>query len=77
MPLDTRRLSTNRNCPFNAGSAKDAPSGLPHPDSALRIENASRELSIARQEMEQAHSRLILYLSRGILLEDCNTTVKE
>lgn len=46
---------------------KDAPSGLPHPDGAQRIQNASHELSAARTEMEKAHSRLNLYLSRGIL----------
>jgi hypothetical protein len=56
---------------------KDGPSGLPHPDGALRIQKASHELTIARQEMEQAHSRLNLYLSRGILLENRKRAVEE
>ena len=34
---------------------KDTPSGLPHPDGAQRIQNASHELSSARMEMEKAH----------------------
>jgi hypothetical protein len=49
---------------------KDTPGGLPQPDGAQRIQNASDELSVARTEMEKAHSRLNLYLSRGILLHD-------
>src|ERR1019366_7196052 len=46
---------------------KDTPSGLPHPDGVQRLQNASHELSVARPEMEKAHSRLNLYLGRGIL----------
>jgi hypothetical protein len=56
---------------------KETPSGLPHPDGAQRIQNASRELSIARTEMEKAHSRLNLYLSRGILHDDENVSIDE
>ena len=56
---------------------KQTPGGLPHPDGAQRIQDASWELSVARAEMEKAHSRLTLYLSRGILLDDVNRAVEE
>lgn len=56
---------------------KDTPGGLPHPDGAQRIQNASHELSIARAEMEKAHSRLNLYLSRGILPDDGKMPAEE
>ena len=49
---------------------KKTPSGLPHPDGAQRIQNASLELSAARAEMEKADSRLNLYPSRGVLTDD-------
>ncbi|HSR06874.1 MAG TPA: hypothetical protein VLM42_06975 [Bryobacteraceae bacterium] len=49
---------------------KETPSGPPHPDGVQRIQNASHELSVARTEMEKAHSRLNLYLSRGILPDE-------
>jgi hypothetical protein len=45
------------------------PSGLPHPDGAQRIKNASNHLSIARTEVMKAHKRLDDFLSRGILPE--------
>jgi hypothetical protein len=45
------------------------PSGLPHPDGAHRIKNASNHLSIARTEVMKAHKRLDDFLSRGILPE--------
>ncbi len=56
---------------------KQTPSGLPHPDGVQRIQNASHELSAARAEMEKAHSRLNLYLSRGILPGDDNMPTDE
>lgn len=56
---------------------KETPSGMPHPDGVQRIQNASHELSIARSEMEKAHSRLNLYLSRGILPDDGDMPVEE
>jgi hypothetical protein len=34
---------------------KDIPTDVPHPDGALRITKASRELSTAREEMMRAH----------------------
>jgi hypothetical protein len=46
------------------------PSGLPHPDGAQQIKNASNELSIARKQMMRAHNRLNDYLGRGIVPED-------
>jgi hypothetical protein len=51
---------------FN-GVMDQFPSGLPHPDGAQRIHNASFELSAARQELMKAHSRLNDYLGRGII----------
>jgi len=46
------------------------PSGLPHPDGTQRIHNASRKLTVARDEMIKAHSRLNDYLNFGIVPED-------
>ena len=61
-----------------AGTASDAlnaimsdiPSGIPYPDSTLRIREASRELSTARKQMMTAHSRLDDVLSRGRIPND-------
>ncbi len=49
---------------------KDIPGDVPHPDGALRITQASRELSTARAEMMVAHRRLNDFLSRGVIPED-------
>ena len=46
------------------------PSGLPHPDGAQRIKNASSSLTVARKEKMKAHDRLNDYLGRGIVPED-------
>jgi len=46
------------------------PSGLPQPDGAQRIKNASNALTIALKEMTSAHNRLNDYLTRGIVPED-------
>jgi hypothetical protein len=46
------------------------PSGLPHPDGAQSIHNASRALRVARMEMLKAHTRLNDFLNRGIVPED-------
>jgi len=46
------------------------PSGLPQPDGAQRIKNASNQLSDARKEMARAHNRLNDYLANGITPED-------
>jgi hypothetical protein len=43
------------------------PSGLPHPNGAGQIKNASGKLSIARSELTTAHNRLSDYLNRGIV----------
>ena len=53
-----------------SGVMGDIPSALPHPDGTQRIHNASRELSAARKEVMQAHTRLTDFLSRGIIPED-------
>jgi len=46
------------------------PNGLPHPDGAQRIKNASSCLTIARKEKMKAHNRLNDYLGLGIVPED-------
>src|ERR1700676_1874224 len=46
------------------------PSGLPHPDGAQRIKNASSSLAVARKEKMKAHNRLNDYLGRGIVPAD-------
>jgi hypothetical protein len=46
------------------------PSGLPHPDGAQTIHNASHELDIARKEMMKAHTRLNEYVHTGIVPAD-------
>jgi hypothetical protein len=46
------------------------PSGLPHPDGAQRVNNASNKLSSARKKMGTAHNRLNDFLGRGIVPED-------
>jgi hypothetical protein len=48
----------------------DIPSGVPHPDGALRVAQASRELSAARAEMMLAHRRLNEFLNLGVIPED-------
>ena len=45
----------------------DIPSALPHPDGTQRIHNIYRELSIARREMMEAHTRLGDYLTNGTI----------
>jgi hypothetical protein len=52
-------------------------SGVPHPDDAQLIKNASRKLSVARKEMGTAHNRLNNYLSRGIVPEDLKPKVQK
>ena len=46
-------------------AVEDIPSGMPHPDGAQRIRNASRQLSKARDEMMDAHRRLDDHIKRG------------
>jgi len=46
------------------------PSGLPHPDGVQRIRNASKELALARKEMQRAYTRWNDYLNTGIVPED-------
>jgi hypothetical protein len=48
----------------------DIPSGLPHPDGSLRIQNAAHALAAARNEVMRAHSRLNEFLARGVLPGD-------
>jgi len=46
------------------------PSGLPHPDGAQLIKNASRRLSTARKNMMTAHNRLDSFLETESVPED-------
>lgn len=46
------------------------PSGLPHPDGAQRIKNASTNLILARREMMRAHTRLNDFIERGVVPDD-------
>jgi hypothetical protein len=49
---------------------RDIPSNVPHPDGSLRLHNASRELTIARQAMMEATLRLNDFLNHGTIPED-------
>jgi len=57
-----------------SGIIKDIPGDVPLPDGTLRITQASRELSAAREEMMQAHRRLNDFLTRGVIPEDLNAS---
>ena len=46
------------------------PSAIPHPDGGQRIMNASRKLTLARNEMVMAHNRLNDFLEQGTVPED-------
>lgn len=45
------------------------PSGLPHPDGSVRIQNAAHALAAARSNVMKAHSRLNEFVVRGVLPE--------
>jgi hypothetical protein len=45
---------------------REIPSGMPQPDGTRRVQNASREVSLARVALMMAHNRINEYLSRGI-----------
>ena len=57
---------------FNA--VMQIPSGLPHPDGVQTIKDASNKLSIARNALMKAHSRLSEHVERGIVPEDLKRT---
>jgi hypothetical protein len=46
------------------------PTGIPHPDGTQRIHQAAHNLSNARKDMMQAHSRLDNFLRSGVIPED-------
>ena len=50
------------------------PNLLPHPDGVQRIKNASSKLSIARNELMKAHTRLEEHLGGKIVREDLKRT---
>ena len=52
----------------------EIPSGLPHPDGIQRIQNAARELAVARKKVKEADADLNEYLNRGIVPEDLRET---
>jgi hypothetical protein len=54
---------------FRAATS-EIPSSLPHPDGVQRIQNASREMALAREEMTKAQKRLNEFLERGIVPQD-------
>ena len=49
---------------------RNLPSGVPHPDGSQRLQNASRELTTARQAMMEATLRLNDFLNHGTIPED-------
>jgi hypothetical protein len=49
------------------------PTGIPHPDGTQRIHQTSHNLSNARKDMMQAHSRLDDFLRSGVIPEDLNS----
>ena len=66
-------LATERadaaNAAFHA-LMRDVPSNLPQPDGTQRMQNASRELTVARQAMTEATLRLNDFLHDGTIPED-------
>ena len=46
------------------------PSAIPNPDGVQRIHSVSHELSIAKERLERAHSRLANFLDTGEIPED-------
>jgi hypothetical protein len=50
------------------------PTGIPQPDGAQRIHQASHNLSNARKDMMRAHSRLDNFLSSSVIPEDLYST---
>jgi hypothetical protein len=67
--LEANALAIEANKEFNL-SMHQSPSGLPHPDGAQRIKNASSALSIARKAMMKAHTRFRNFLEHGVVPED-------
>ena len=46
---------------------QDVPSGIPAPDSVLRIKQVSRDLSMTRQRVVEAYVRLNAFVTQGIV----------
>jgi hypothetical protein len=46
------------------------PSGIPYPDGSQRIQNASHDLSAARQALTEAQRRLNDFVNRGIVPDE-------
>jgi len=82
-PLDSRRMKATllrelEEAVKRANEASDAflaitteiPNDMPHPDGTQNIHNASHKLTVARDEMMNAHKRLNDYIERGIVPDD-------
>jgi len=67
--VDAATLKSEACEAFNA-AIDQFPSGLPYPDGAQRVRNASAQLSAARKILRTAHNRLDDYLNAGIVPED-------
>jgi DNA-directed RNA polymerase subunit RPC12/RpoP len=48
----------------------DIPSAIPHPDGVQRIHSISQALSVSKQGLARAHSRLADFLDTGAIPED-------
>lgn len=48
----------------------EIPSAIPHPDGVQRIHSTSQELSVAKERLASAHSRLAAFLDAGTIPED-------
>jgi hypothetical protein len=48
----------------------EIPSGIPYPDGGIRIQNASREVSVRRAQVTKARGQLNDYLSHGLVPDD-------
>lgn len=49
---------------------RSVPTGVPHPDGAQRIHQASHNLANARKDLTHAQSRLDSFLRSGVIPED-------
>jgi hypothetical protein len=49
---------------------REVPSGVPHPDGSLRINNAARDLSQAREDLMKTAARLNSFIIHGIAPSD-------
>jgi len=67
--VDAATLKSEACEAFNA-AIDQFPSGLPYPNGAQRVRNASAQLSAARKILRTAHNRLDDFLNAGIVPDD-------